>query len=487
MPQIVPSQQAVTQVSCDALVVGAYAADASFELSPSATRVDEALDRYLSEHLEDQSFKAEPGRLVTIPTMKRLPARTVVVMGLGKRSELSSRTIRRVAGGAARRLSERADIATSLHEGKDLDAVSAAAEGFLLGSYRYSALKSDPRPSRIQRVVLLGADPDAAARGAAIAEATLLARDLVNEPAGTLTPDALARRAREMADVEGLDCTILDETAIAERGLNGVTTVAKGSEVPPRFIQLHYRPESPTGTVALVGKGVTFDSGGLSMKDPKNMEAMKTDMAGAAAVIATMSVLKRLNVRTEVTAHIPAVENMPSGSAVKPGDVIHHRGGKTSEVLNTDAEGRLILADALALATESTPDAVIDVATLTGSIVIALGRDIMGLFANDDALAEEIHAAAERAGESMWRMPLHKDYRKQLDSQIADLKNVGDRYGGSIVAALFLEEFVREGTPWAHLDIAGAARSETDDDEGPKGGTGSATRTLIAWLERRGR
>lgn len=315
----------------------------------------------------------------------------------------------------------------------------------------------------------------------------MLARDLINEPAGTLTPEALARRAQEIADVEGLECTVLDETAIAERGLNGISTVAKGSGVPPRFIELGYRPEAPVAKVALVGKGVTFDSGGLSMKDPKSMETMKTDMSGAAAVIAAMSVLKRLAVRAEVTAYVPAVENMPSGNAVKPGDVIEHYGGNTSEVLNTDAEGRLILGDALALASEADPDAIVDVATLTGSIMIALGRDMIGLFSNDDELAASIDRAADRAGELIWRMPLHRDYRKQLDSEVADFKNVGTRYGGSIVAALFLNEFVPAGTPWVHLDIAGPARSESDDDDGPKGGTGSATRTLIAWLESFGR
>ena len=487
MPQILASDESVSQVTCDALVIGAYSANGGFELSTSGRDVDQALDGFLSEYLEDLSFKATAGQIATIPTMRRLPAKTVVVVGLGERPEVTPRVLRRAAGAAARRLSERPVIATSLHGEHGDDGASAVAEGFLLATYRYTALKNDPRPTKIQQILLLRAGQRMAERGSAIGSATGLARDLINEPAGTLTPEALARRAREVADVEGLTCTILDEAEIADRGLNGVATVAKGSDVPPRFIELRYQPQSPVARVALVGKGVTFDSGGLSLKDAKGMETMKTDMSGAAAVIAAMSVLKRLDVRAEVTAYVPAVENMPSGKAVKPGDVIKHFGGKTSEVLNTDAEGRLILADALAVASEAGPDAIVDVATLTGSIMIALGRDIIGLFSNDDDLAANVDAAAERAGELMWRMPLHRDYRKQLDSEVADFKNVGTRYGGSIVAALFLAEFVPAEIPWVHLDIAGPARSEADDDEGPKGGTGSATRTLIAWLEAYGR
>ena len=486
-PQIVPSSESPTEAACDTLVVGVFSADGGFSLGSSAGKLDEALDGYLSEHLEDVSFKAAVGDIATIATMRRVPAKTVMAVGLGARDDLSNARLRRAAGAATRRLGERSVIATTLHEDGGDSAPAAVAEGFLLASYRYTALKSDPRPTKIQRVLLLGADADSAERGAAAAEATLLARDLINEPAATLTPEALARRAMEIADIEGLDCTVLDRDQIEQRGLGGVAAVGKGSEVPPRFIELRYSPEGATGHVALVGKGVTFDSGGLSLKDMKNMETMKTDMSGAAAVIATMSVLKRLGVRTAVTAYIPAVENMPSGSALKPGDVIHHYNRKTSEVLNTDAEGRLILSDALALAAESKPDAIVDVATLTGSIMIALGRDIIGLFSNDDALADEIKEAGDAAGELMWRMPLHGDYRRQIDSEVADFKNIGTRYGGSIVAALFLKEFVPDEIPWAHLDIAGPARSESDSDSGPKGGTGVATRTLIAWLSERGR
>ncbi|MDP9069360.1 MAG: leucyl aminopeptidase [Actinomycetota bacterium] len=486
-PEIVPSEESATEVVCDALVVAAYRTDDGFALGPTAAQVDEALDGYLAEHLEDIGFKAKVGDVASIATMRRLGAKTVVVAGLGPQNEVLPAKLRRAAGAAARGVAERGVIAAALHERSDATSASAVAEGFLLASYRYTTFKTDPHPTKIQRVLLLGASDDAATRGAAIGGAVLLARDLINEPAATLTPDALARRAQEVADVEGLECTVLEPEQIAQRGLNGVLSVAKGSDVPPRFIELRYRPENAGGRVSLVGKGVTFDSGGLSLKDGKNMETMKTDMSGAAAVIATMSVVKRLGIGLEVTAYIPAVENMPSGKALKPGDVITHYGGKTSEVLNTDAEGRLILADALAVAAEERPDAIVDVATLTGSIMIALGRDVAGLFSNDDALASDIEAAAEEAGEPLWRMPMYGDYRRQIDSEVADFKNIGTRYGGSIVAALFLQEFVPDDIPWAHLDIAGPARSESDDNRGPKGGTGVATRTLISFLEKRSR
>ena len=484
--QVVPSTEETTKVTCDALVIGAYKTDDGFELSPAAGVVDGTLDGYLTEHLEDVSFKAAPGEVATLPTSRRIGAKVVVVVGLGNAPDIEPATLRKAAGAAARRLSEREVVAVALHHDEDRDGATAVAEGFVLATYRYTDLKSDPHPVKLQRVLVLGAEEGAVERGQIRAEATLLARDLINEPAATLTPDALARRAQEVADVAGLECTITEPDGLESRGMNGVLAVAQGSDVPARFIELRYRPENATGRVALVGKGVTFDSGGLSLKDGKNMETMKTDMSGAAAVIGVMSAVNRLGVRVAIDAYIPAVENMPSGKALKPGDVITHYGGKTAEVLNTDAEGRLILADALAVAAETEPDAIVDVATLTGSIVVALGNDMTGVFCNDDALATEIRDASEQAGELTWRMPLHEDYRKQIDSEVADFKNVGTRYGGSIVAALFLKEFVPDTVPWAHLDIAGPARADAASNEGPKGGTGVGTRTLLSWLESRG-
>ncbi|MDQ3983396.1 MAG: leucyl aminopeptidase, partial [Actinomycetota bacterium] len=294
----------------------------------------------------------------------------------------------------------------------------------------------------------------------------------------------LARRAREVADVAGLSFTVWDEKELARRGFGGLLGVAQGSAQPPRFVQLHHRPDNPRAKVVLVGKGITYDSGGLSLKDAKSMETMKTDMSGAAAVIGAMGAVGRIRPDVEVLGLVPTTENMPGGGAIKPGDVIRHYGGKTVEVLNTDAEGRLVLADALAFASEQEPDVIVDVATLTGAIMVALGTRAAGLFCNDDALAQELIDAGAQEGERLWRMPLIDDYAQDIESDVADLKNIsGARWGGAIVAAVFLQQFVGEGISWAHLDIAGAARAEGAAAEISKGGTGTAARTLVSWVE----
>ena len=479
--RVTPSSENVTDVACDAIVVGARTATDSFELDDAGRRLDEVLDGAISDHLTAIGFKAKLGSVASLPTLRRIPATTVVVSGLGSESDASS--VRRAAGAAARRLSDRRSIAIAL----DAEHAVESIEGALLASYRFKGYKAEPPTGKIDHVLLLGADEATVTRGTARAEATILARDLINEPASVLTPDVLAQRASDVADAAGLEITVWDEEELAANGMNGVLDVARGSEVPPRFIHLRHEGSGSGGAIALVGKGVTFDSGGLSLKDPKNMEEMKTDMSGAAAVIAAMGALPRIAPSLRVDAYIPAVENMPGNGAIRPGDVIHHRGGTTVEVLNTDAEGRLILGDALALACEKKPDAIVDVATLTGSILVALGRKVAGLFTNDDALAEELLAAAAAAGEPLWRMPLFEGYKRELESEVADMKNVGSRFGGSITAALFLSRFVADGIPWAHLDNAGTARSESDDDIGPKVGGGVATRTLLSWLEARAR
>ena len=279
---------------------------------------------------------------------------------------------------------------------------------------------------------------------------------------------------------------VKDEKALAAEGFGGIVGVGQGAEHPPRLIELRYAPKGATGEVVLVGKGITFDSGGLSLKPPDSMKTMKTDMSGAAAVLATMSVLADLEVKVPVTGYLASAENMPSGKATRPGDVLTMKNGKTVEVLNTDAEGRLVMADALALGAASKPAAIVDVATLTGACAVALGNRYTGLMANDEALAAELLDAAAEAGEPTWRLPLPPEYRKDIESDLADLKNVGDRYGGALFAGLFLQEFV-DDRPWAHLDIAGPARAESDDGYLSKGSTGVTVRTLLTWLERRSR
>ena len=487
-PQIIPSDESPEQVACDVLVIGAFEADGGVDLAEGAGAIDDALDGFLTEHLADISYKPKVGRTAAIPTMRRLPAKTIVVAGLGPRADAGAAEVRRAAGAAIRGLSNRENVASTLHSATGADgAVSAAAEGFLLGNYRYTGLKTDPHPSKVRQIKFLDADERGIERGSAIAAAALLARDLSNEPPNSLTPDALARKAKEVADVNGLECTIWDENELAERGFNGVLAVAQGSAHPPRFIQLRYAPENATGKVALVGKGVTFDSGGLSLKDAKSMETMKSDMAGAAAVIAAMGALSRIEPGVEVLGFVPTTENLPSGDSLKPGDVIRHYNGRTTEVNNTDAEGRLILADALAFACEQQPDAIVDVATLTGGIMVALGLKSAGLFATSDDLGRELEESSRAAGERLWRMPIYEDYASDLSSEVADTKNSGPRWGSPIFGALFLKEHVKENIPWAHLDIASADWADKAHDEGPKGATGAATRTLIHWIERRGR
>jgi leucyl aminopeptidase len=483
--QVATTGEVPGAISCDALVVGAFVGDDGPHIAEGAG-IEGTLAEHVREALHQAGFKGKVGDVSILPTLGASSSRSIAVAGLGPRDSAGPTEVRRAAAIAVRGLSERSEVASVLHNGI-AGGDAASAEGFLLGTYSFDGYKSDPRPSKIQRVLLIDADDDAVDRGTAFADATATARDLVNEPPSTLTPSVLATRAREVADTTGLEYTVFDKKDLIEREFGGILGVARGSEEEPRLIRLRYAPEGAAGRIALIGKGVTFDSGGLSLKDNKNMEQMKTDMAGGAAVIGAMSGLHKLNVAAEVIGIVPCVENMPGGNAIKPGDVIRHYGGRTTEVLNTDAEGRLILADVLALASEDRPDAIVDLATLTGSIVVALGSKAVGLFSNDDELSRELQEAAASAGERVWPMPLYEDYRNELESEVADSKNIGSRWGGAIFGALFLQPFVANDIPWAHLDIAGAARSDRNYDDVSRGGTGVATRTLMHWLERRGR
>jgi leucyl aminopeptidase len=311
-------------------------------------------------------------------------------------------------------------------------------------------------------------------------------RDLVNTPPGDKRPPVLAEKAAAVGEAAGLTVNILDEDALAEGGFGGILGVGQGSSAPPRLVELTYDPEGASGHVVLVGKGITFDSGGLSLKPANSMMTMKMDMAGAASVLGVMSVLGDLGVTVKVTGLMALAENMPSGEATRVSDVLTHRGGKTVEVMNTDAEGRLVLGDALAYATEMEPDAIIDLATLTGAQIVALGNRIAGLMGNNPALVEEIKSAATTAGEQMWELPLPDEYEDHMRSEVADFRNIGKpMQAGTIIGGLYLRKFVGD-TPWAHLDIAGPAFSEEGDGwYTPKGGTGMGVRTLIALLSAR--
>ncbi len=420
-----------------------------------------------------------------------------LLLGLGAAADVDATVLRRAAGVAARAANREPSLALDLlgmlPEGtagaERRRAAQALSEGVILGGYQYLGLKTaTPGASQLAEVTVVGhgGKPLQAAveRGAAVAAAVCLARDLVNEPGGTLIAPAFADRAVAAAEAAGLNVEVWDEAVIVEQRLGGLLGVNRGSDQPARFVTISHRPARPRGSVALVGKGITFDSGGLSMKSPEAMVGMKGDCGGAAAVLAAMTLVPGVAPRLAATAYLPLTDNMTGGDATRVGDVLVHRNNQTTEVLNTDAEGRLVLADALALATEDPkPQAVIDLATLTGACMVALGPKTAGLFSGHDGLGERVRAAAEATGEQVWPMPLLDHLRPTLDSDIADLRNVGTgRHGGASVAALFLREFVAEGVPWAHLDIAGPSYVSDTEGEIVKGGTGFGVRLLVELL-----
>jgi leucyl aminopeptidase len=458
------------------------------DVGVGADALDDAIDGTLDEFMREADFEGRRGEQLAVPTRGRIGARAALLVGVGDREKFDLAAIRRVAALMARRASKVGSVATTLLDAVDPEieravAAQALAEGVCLGTYQFLRYKSEGKPSRLARVVVItrgGVRVQAGLeRGARIARAVAWARDLVNEPAAGKSPDDIARLAQKLARSSSLKVKVLAGEELATARMGGVLGVGQGSERPPRFVRLEYAPKGARGTLALVGKGVVFDSGGLSLKTAGGMETMKTDMSGAAAVLASMSALRDLEVKTRVIAYVPLVENMPSGTAIRPGDVLTMRNGKTVEVLNTDAEGRLILADALSYAAEESPDAVIDLATLTGAVTTALGDKIAGLMGNDDRWIDTVQAAAKRAGERVWHLPLPDEYRRNLDSDVADLRNVSSGGGaGTLTAGIFLSEFAGD-TRWAHLDIAGTARAAAEDGEVSKGGTGWGVRTLI--------
>ena len=479
------TKAAADRVKADLLAVPVFATRV---LGPGADAVDTALGGTLDEFMQETGFEGKSGETLAVPTGGRLGAKGVVLVGVGEREKLDVDGVRNAGATVARRASKVQSVATTLvdavPDGVDhAAAAQALAEGLSLGSYQFLKYKGDAKASRLTKVEVIAGGrtqlQPALDRGALVSAAVAWARDAVNEPSAAKSPATLAAAIRTLLRGKRVTVKVLDEAGINRERMGGVAGVGQGSHQTPRFVQVTYAPERPRGKIALVGKGVVFDSGGLSLKTAGGMETMKTDMSGAAAVAATMSVLSDLGVKARVVAYMPLVENMPSGHAIRPGDVLKIRNGKTVEVLNTDAEGRLILADALSLASEAKPDAIIDLATLTGACVVALGEKIAGLMGTDDGWLDQVRDAASRAGESVWPLPLPGEYRKLLESEVADVKNIsGGGYGGALTAGLFLKEFV-DGVPWAHLDIAGPARAGSDDGYLVKGGTGFGVRTLV--------
>ena len=472
------------QVKADLLAVPVFAGNL---LGPGADAVDRALGGGLAAFMTEADFEAKTGQTLAVPTNGALGASAAVLVGLGARDELTVDAFRKAGAALAKGATKVASVVTTLAEAAPaaLDRAEvgqAVVEGVLLGGYEFLGYKSAPMPSKLAEVTLVSR---AAAtlrrgveRGATVGSAAIWARDIVNTPAKDLSPVEFAKSAQRLLRGKGVKVDVLDEAALKRERCGGILGVGMGSQQPPRLVKMTYAPTGARGTLALVGKGVVFDSGGLSLKPAGGMETMKTDMAGAAAVIATMSVLRDLGVKAKVVAFTPMVENMPSGTAIRPGDVLTFRNGKTAEVLNTDAEGRLILADALALAAEAKPDAIVDLATLTGACMVALGERIAGLMTNDEPWGDQVRAAADQVGEPVWPLPLPKDYEKLIESELADIRNTAtSTYGGALTAGLFLQHFVGE-VPWVHLDIAGPSRAPSDNGYVRKGGTGFGVRTL---------
>ncbi|MGC5014712.1 leucyl aminopeptidase [Streptosporangium sp. DT93] len=426
--------------------------------------------------LAHHKAKGEAGEIVEVPVASGDAVGRVLLYGVG---DGSATALRKAGAAVARRGKGRDTLRIVLPAGP----VAAFVQGALLATYTFRI--SSEKPSAVT-LEFVGDEAEAEIAGArVVAEAVALARDLANTPASVKSPAWLAERAGEHLAGRDVTVRVWDERELADEGFGGILAVGQGAQSPPRLIRLDYAPEGAGGHVVLVGKGITYDTGGISLKPSSNMMFMKTDMAGGAVVIAVLGALAELGVRVRVTGLIATAENAFSGSAQRPSDVITQYGGRTVEVLNTDAEGRLVLADALAYAdAELDPDVMVDVATLTGAIGIALGKSLGAVFASDDALAEELTAAGETGGEPLWRMPLIDDYVPALESSVADLANIetGTTYGaGSVTAALFLREFTG-GRPWAHLDIAGVGRSGADEGLLSKGATGYGVRLLLEWL-----
>lgn len=425
------------------------------------------------ELVEIAGFEGESGQTLRLPHSE---AGALLLVGLG--DEVTFESLRAAVGNAVRAVKTEIAV-TALSKVKIDGAQRAVVEGAVLGGYQFRDYKTEEEDQSVQTLLLLDADEELLADDQTAGWATNLARDWVNTPALDKAPSALAERIRDAAEQAGVSVEIWDKERISEEGLGALMGVAAGSDRDPRVVILSYTPEDPKAHLGLVGKGVTFDSGGLSIKGGTAMEDMKDDMSGAAAVSAATIAVAKLGLSVQVTTVVPLTDNAVGGDATRPGDILRPVEGPTIEVLNTDAEGRLILADGLGVVRRYDPDTIIDVATLTGAARVSLGDKIAAVFASDPGVASLVLNGASRAGEQFWEMPLFPDYKKSLESDVADIKNIsGSRYGGAIVAALFLSHYAGEG-PWAHLDIAGPARSRETSGEHVKGGSGAGVRTLV--------
>ncbi len=488
--------KAIREVASELLVVSLF--EGATSLEGAAGVVDKALGGAIGELLKAGDITGKADQTAVLYTRGAIPAKRVLIVGLGEQNKLSADGVRRAAASAAKAARKlRVTRYHSMVHGSGIggldpaEAAQAIVEGTILGGYSFTQHKSDLTDAlpALEAVTLVQADASTvtavkqgASMGEVIAEAVCFVRDLVNQPSNFLTPTMLAEAAEEMAGELGLRCEVLEESDMAELGMGALLGVAQGAEEPAKFIILEYNGASAdTAPYIVVGKGITFDSGGISLKPSEGMEAMKEDMAGAATALGTLRAVAALKLPVRVIGLMPATENLPSGRAYKPGDVVKSLSGLTIEVISTDAEGRLILADALAYAQRYQPKAVVDLATLTGACVVALGHVTTGLMSNSPDLVRAIVSASAASGEKVWELPLYDEYAEQIKSDVADVKNTGGRPAGTITAGLFLSKFAK-GYPWAHLDIAGTAFSDADKGYLVKGATGWGVRLLVQWL-----
>jgi leucyl aminopeptidase len=484
-------RQALSEVPAQWVVLGIHENEAEPPAQVRGTALAEIITRLVTR----KDFKGGLGDLVPLFDVPGLAAEAVLLVGLGARDRFDAGAAYSAGLALAKRLAgqPRASVAVALADcAENPPLTSALVSGAIAGMRSPGLRKTEPNRHEFGALCVVAppelgdekADPlgKALRRAEIVGESVNLARELANTPPRDKTPAKLAHRMREIASAAGIGTELWDEARIGEEHFGGLLGVAAGSDEPPRFLILDYRNAGDAPVLALVGKGVTFDSGGLCLKPAGSMEDMKSDMTGAAIVIASMQAIGRLALPVNVRGYIALTENMTGGKALKLGDVLTMRNGKTVEVMNTDAEGRLILADALSYAVEHQPSRVLDLATLTGSCVVALGTKIAGLFGNDDSFCSDILAACTSAGERAWRLPIDDDFKDQLKSDVADIKNVGGKWGGAITAAKFLQQFVAS-TPWVHLDIAGPSWSDSENSQRDAGATGCFVRTLVALLE----
>jgi leucyl aminopeptidase len=454
------------------------------------TKIDAALENTLSAEMLATDFKATANQVLDIPTFGKIPAARVLVVGLGLKKGSSDATLRHALATAVRAMCNVPRVGIVLPEGLEGVALRGVAEAAVMGAYRFTKyLTGERAPKKSIKTVNLyrsgkptAADKKAVETGVAVGDAVCLARDAVNEPPNELTPEVLAQVAATIAKTYKLKIKVLDKAGIKAAGMHLHYAVGQGSVNEPRFIHLTYAPKGAKKKVVFVGKGLTFDSGGLCIKPAPGMGEMKSDMGGAAAVLGMMQAVAALGPKIEVHAIIGAAENMPDGNAYRPGDIFGTLDGRTVEIVNTDAEGRLVLADALAYARQLKPDLIVDAATLTGACVVALGKACSAFYTADEKLAKQFETSAKHAGEAFWRMPFLEELREQLNSDVADIQHTGDRWGGSITAALFLREFVGE-VPWIHCDVAAPVLFDRARGMYPKGGTGHPVLTFVDFVE----